>query len=222
MVHNEKKLEQATQFRKRGFSYSEIAKICGISKATLSNWFGKKAFSKKVKKYNVEKASRENGKRVALLNKAKEKERLRRYEEALKSAQVSYKHFRSNSLFTAGLMLYRSNGDMTASGIIRLTTADITSHRIFSKFTREYLGVEKKKIHFWLLLYPTHSEKTCVQKWTKELRISTDQWYKNQVVQSRSKNTSLHHGVGNIIIGDTVLKKTLLLWLERASKELGK
>ena len=37
--------EQAVAFRKRGFTYSEIAKICNVSKGTVSNWLRHETFS---------------------------------------------------------------------------------------------------------------------------------------------------------------------------------
>jgi transcriptional regulator with XRE-family HTH domain len=40
--------EQALAFRRRGFTYSEIAKICNVSVSTLSNWLRHESFSKAV------------------------------------------------------------------------------------------------------------------------------------------------------------------------------
>ena len=45
MIRLEEKYEQVVQFRKRGFTYSEISKIVSVSKSTVSVWLAKKAFS---------------------------------------------------------------------------------------------------------------------------------------------------------------------------------
>lgn len=222
MIRLEKKYEQAIEFRKRGFTYLEIAKIVGVSKSTVSNWVSKKSFSKKVKEVNVKRAAKDNVKRIGLINKARSSERKSRYAEAVHSAETEYKHYKKDPLFTAGLLLYVSLGDNKDMRLIRMSTARMDLHQIFIKFLIAYLGVEKQKIHFWLLLYPDLDETICMKRWSKYTGISPTQFYKNQVIEGRSKNRTLHFGVGNIIIGNTVLKRKLNRWIELATKELQK
>lgn len=222
MVRDEEKYQLATYYRKRGFSYSEIANVVGVSKGTVSNWLAKKAFSKKVKKDNVLRAGRDNAKRVGLLNKAKATQRTARYREAMRTAETEYKHYKSNPLFTAGLMLYMGEGDLKDERRIRVSSAKPEVHRIFQKFMFEFMGVEKQDVKFWLLLYPALKESDCMSQWTKALKLTKQQWYKNQVVPGNTKKQTLQSGVGNTIIGSTVLKKKLLRWIELASKELSK
>ncbi len=63
--------DQALAFRRRGFTYSEIAKICNVSVSTLSNWLAHEPFSKQVAHDNNDKAIAQNTKRLALINKAR-------------------------------------------------------------------------------------------------------------------------------------------------------
>ena len=108
MIRLEEKYEQAVQFRKRGFTYSEISKIVGVSKSTVSNWLSKKAFSKKIKAENTARAARDNVKRISLVNKARTAERKNKYAEAVRSAETEYKHYKKDPLFTSGLMYWIS------------------------------------------------------------------------------------------------------------------
>lgn len=220
MVHNQEKLELATQYRKRGFSYSEIAKICGVSKSTVSNWLSKKAFSKKVKQSNIERAARENKSRIALLNKAKAKEREVRSQEAIRSANTEYKHYKTNPLFVAGLSLYLADGDMAHPSQIRLTSTSPEAHRIFQKFLKDFCGCTSKEIGFWLLLPSSVSKTIAENVWEKKLKRSKNTFGKTQVIQSATK--ALHNGTGNTIIGSTLLKQKLTTWLSLATKELSK
>jgi transposase-like protein len=222
MVRNTEKLDLATQYRKRGYSYSEIAKICGVSKGTLSNWFAKKAFSKRVMAENTARSGRANAKRLQLINKARQKDRIRTYDTALKVADTEYRHYRHNPLFMAGLMLYLADGDRSPSPTIRLSTTSIPVHTLFRRFAKQFLTVHSEDIRFWLLLYPQQSESDCVKIWSKNLKVRPEQWYKNQKIASRSTKEALHFGVGNTIIGSTLLKKKLLYWIEKATKELAK
>ncbi len=214
--------EQATAFRKRGFTYTEIAKICDVSRGTISNWLAKEEFSKQVAKTNKLQAAKDNKERIKLVNKARNAERNTQYKEILRLAETEYKNYRSNPLFVAGLMLYLSIGDNKQSNLIRITNNQTELHNVFIKFATEYLGVEKSSIHFWLLLYPEHNEVKCMKHWSRKINVNVGQFYKNQVVISRSNKQALHFGVGNTIIGSTLLKKKLLYWIELALKDLQK
>lgn len=222
MIRNEEKYQKARDFRKRGFTYSEIAKIVGVSKSTLSNWFAGKAFSKKVRQDNEVRARRDNIKRIGILNKYRTLERQKRYQEAIKSAEVEYKHYKSSPLFIASLMLYASDGADGTNYLIRLTNSKPESHRIFIKFAVEFLGVKHEDVRFWLLLYPDLSVNECKKVWSKTIKLPESQFYKTQVIQVKNRKSALHNGVGNTIIGNAYLKRKLMRWIELASKELAK
>ncbi len=214
--------EQAIAFRKRGFTYTEIAKICGVSVGTVSSWLKDEPFSRAVAKDNKAKAIVTNKARLALINKARMTERRKQYSEITRLAEIEYNHYRSSPLFIAGLMLYVSEGDNQDSHLIRMANSRPDLHRIFIRFITTYLGVDKRKIRFWILLYPDLDEVTCMKHWAKKTGLSVGQFYKNQVIQGRSKKRTLHFGVGNTIIGSTLLKKKLFRWIELATKELEK
>lgn len=220
MIRLEEKYELALQFRKRGFTYSEIAKIVGVSKSTVSAWLSKKAFSKKVKLDNLKRSAKDNIKRIGLINKARMAQRKVQYKDALHSAETEYKHYKKDPLFVAGLMLYAGDGDKTTNHLIRVTTSDMEIHRIFISFAKEYLGVPQEKFRFWILLYPDLSEKECVKKWSHKLGFSKDNFHKNQVIANATTKRTLQHGVGNTIIGGTIFKLKLNKWIELALTEL--
>lgn len=219
MIRLEEKYEQAVQFRRRGFTYSEIAKIVGVSKSTVSNWLAKKAFSKKVRTDNSLRAARDNVKRIGLVNKARTAERKNRYTEAIASAETEYVHYKKDPVFIAGLVAYVCNGDVHDDSRIRITSSDPLVHMVFLQCVHAYLGVEKESVHFWLLLYKGHNEKKCMTYWSKKMKLSLAQFYKTQFVQQKVSNEGLQHGSGNTIIGSTVLKKKLLRWIELYRKE---
>lgn len=223
VVHyKQESYEQALAFRRRGFTYSEIAKICNVSVSTLSNWLKHEPFSKQVAVTNAKRATIENTKRLASINKARNTERKGQYAEVVRLAEIEYKNYHTSPLFMAGLMLYLSQGDTQNDRLIRMTNSRTDLHRIFIRFLTTYLGVEKRSIRFWLLLYPDQAEVACMQHWSKKTGLSAGQFYKNQVIQGRSSKKTLHFGVGNTIIGSTLLKKKLVRWIELATKELEK
>jgi transcriptional regulator with XRE-family HTH domain len=220
MIRLEEKYEQAVQFRKRGFTYSEIAKIVDVSVSTVSNWLAQKSFSKKVKADNILRARKDNIKRIELINKARSAERQSRYAEAVHNAETEYKHYKKDPLFVAGLMLYVGEGDKSTRHLIRIANADMEIHRIFIAFAKSYLGIPQEKFRFWILLYPNLSEKDCVKKWSKKLGLTKSNFHKNQVIAGKSSKRTLQYGIGNTIIGSTILKLKLNKWIELALKEL--
>lgn len=211
---------QAKELRKRGFTYTEIAKIIDVSKSTVSYWFSNEQWSKNVTESNQKRAAKENSKRISLLNKARGNQFKKLYAEAERSAVTEFKHYKNNPLFIAGLMLYVSEGDNTHPHLTRIANAKPDIHRIFIKFAYEYLGVTREKLRFWILLYPDLNPQKCSQHWSKKLKIPVLQFHKYQVIEGRSTKRTLHFGVGNTIIGGTVLKRKLMKWIELALKEL--
>jgi predicted transcriptional regulator len=220
MVRNVEKLEQALQFRTRGFTLEEIAKICEVSKSTVSKWLKNNAISAEITKQNKRRAGQENAKRLKLMSKTRTRERTLRYKEIELSASTEFKHYKKNPLFIAGVMIYASLGDMTDVRVIRLTTARLLTHKTFVSFAVEYLGVPKNKIKLWLLLYPDHNEETCMRKWHKATTLPYAQFHKNQVIKGSPKHKTLHHGVGNTVIGNTAVKKKLIRWIELLTKDI--
>lgn len=212
--------EQAIAFRKRGFTYTEIAKICGVSTGTVSAWLKPLPFSQIITIQNKAKAAVDNKRRMISINKARTSERAKQYIEVVRLAEIEYQNYRLAPLFMAGLMLYFGEGDKTHPRLIRLANSQPEIHQIFVRFLTTYLGVDKQSIRFWLLLYPDLDEVKCMKHWSKKTGISVSQFYKNQVIQGRSLKPTLHFGVGNTIIASTHLKKKLNRWIELALSEL--
>jgi transcriptional regulator with XRE-family HTH domain len=212
--------DQALAFRKRGFTYSEIAKICDVSVSTLSNWLAHEPFSKKIAEGNAEIATVQNTKRLALINKARNTERKGQYAEVVRLADIEYKNYRTSPLFIAGLMLYVSEGDNQNERLIRMANSRTDLHRIFIRFLTTYLGVPKSSIRIWLLLYPDLDEVTCMKHWCKKTGLNAGQFYKNQVIKGRSTKRTLHFGVGNTIVSNILLKKKLQRWSELLNKDI--
>ncbi len=218
MVRNTEKYEQAVRLRKRGFTLDEIARYCEIAKSTASKWLKNKDFSESATKLNNQRAGQENAKRLRLIAKARGTERKLRQKDVETSAVVEFKNYQSNPQFRAGLMAYIAAGDTSQAQKIRLSSSSLFLHRIFVTFAQDFLGVEKSKIHVWLLLYAGVSEEKAMKYWSKHTKIPLGQFYKNQYVQTSVKKP-LRYGVGNTIIGSTYHTQKLRTWVQLAEKQ---
>ncbi len=219
MIHKSAQYSEASQLRRRGFTYTEIAQIVGVSKSTVSTWFSHETWSISVANDNKKRAAKENSKRIGLLNKARGNQLKKQYAEAERAAAISFKHYKHSPAFIAGVMLYAALGDCSTTSQIRISTARKEIHRIFVTFAQEYLGVSRENIRFWLLLYPTHSPVKVSRIWARAIHVPIAQFHRYQVLESQNNTETLHDGVGNTIIGSAVLKRTLLTWVALAEKE---
>ncbi len=219
MVRKSAQFTKAVELRKRGFTYEEIAKLVGVSKSSISNWLSRETWSVRVRENNQKRAARDNSKRISLLNKARTNQFEKLYTEAEHSAKTEFKHYKANPLFIAGLMLYVSLGDQDPTHPIRLSSARLEAHRIFIRFVQEYLGVPREKIRFLPFLYPSASAVSTLERWAKTIRLPASQFHKYQVIPNIHSKQPLRSGVGNTIIGGTVLKRKLIVWVKLASRE---
>ncbi len=222
MVRNKETYKQVLEFRKRGFTYAEIAKICGISKSTVSNYLSKKKFSKEIAKENAQKAARENKKRMRLLNKARKAERNARYREALRSAETEFKHYKHSPLFVAGLSLYMADGDLGDTARIRMSSTNTQVHRIFIHFLRDFLGIESTQVTFVATLYTGMDESREMKWWSRAIKLSVRHFGKTQFLKTDKINShpATHHGSGSTFLNNTTQKKKLLRWIQLMQAEL--
>lgn len=218
MVRNTEKYEQVVQLRKRGFTMQEIAKYCGISKSTASKWLQNEVFSATVTATNRKRAGTDNVKRLRLIAKSRSTERKVRFQETRTSALVEFRNYQANPEFRSGLMAYIAAGDGVDQNKVRLSSTSLFLHRTFITFAQNFLGVDKSRIHIWLLLYKGVDEETAMKQWSKRVKLPLGQFYKNQYVQNTPKQ-ALHFGVGNTIIGSTYHKQKLLTWMQQAQKQ---
>ncbi len=218
MIRKQTQYAQVVQMRRRGFTYAEIAVVAGVSKATVSNWLCNEPWSKEIYETHKRRAAKENGKRIRILNKTKQNQLAKQYGALERSAKTEYKHYSLSPAFAAGLALYMALGDVDDMQYIRLSTQRMAIHRQFIAFAREYLGVPREKIRFWLLLHPAHDPETVSRRWAKEIRLPLYRFSRYQVSKTATTKGVLHDGVGNTIIGDTVLKRKLLIWVKLATK----
>ena len=219
MVRDYTTYQQALALRARGFTMTEIARVCAVSKSTISKWLKNNDISATVTKQNKQRAGQANAKRLQIIRKARAAERALRYQEAGRSAALEYGHFKSAPLFVAGLMLYSAHGDHTQTRSVRVTTVDQAAHRIFQQFAVTYLGVAPRAIRMQLCLYPAHDASECLAAWRTATGLPTEQFYKTQTLTS-NQTAPLHFGVGNTIINGTILQQKLAGWLEQARLDL--
>ena len=222
-MHTERRKtkDQAIVLRSSGKSYQEIANTTGVPKSTLSYWFGRHEWPKSVIEKNAELRMVARRSAIMKINQARTTLLSTKYSQARAEAEEYFLKNKADPLFIAGIMLYAGEGDKSMkSNLVRISNAEARLLRIFKLFIDKHCFVRSEKMHFWALVYPDNNIDECEKYWEKEVGVPRKQFYKSQRTEGRHKTKKLIYGVGNIIIGDKVLKVRILEWIRLASEKL--
>ncbi|MBI3306045.1 hypothetical protein HYZ82_02840 [Candidatus Nomurabacteria bacterium] len=212
--------EKVFELRRNGKTYREIKKEITISQSTLSQWLKGEEWSKNIQDVNTRKQISISTDRLRKMNEGRRIMLEKKYNETEKEAIREFEIYKNDPLFIGGLMLYAGEGDKRTKGVIRLANTDFFVHRVFLEFIKKFTKTPMEKIRFSVLLYPDLNIEDSKIKWSQELKIPLTNFHKPIVIQGRSKNKRLHFGVGSTIISNSFLKRKILLWMDRAFKNL--
>ena len=211
---------KAFYLRRSGKTYSQISQDLSVSKGTLSDWFSKCSWSQDIKNRNDDKNIIISKERINKLNVGRKLSLIIKYKKAEIEATQEWKRFKKDPFFIAGLMLYWGEGDKSLNNhMVRISNADFGILKIFKIFLLKYCSVKAEKIKVWILFYENLDDALLKERWSKELQIPFENFYKSQLIQGRHKKRKLLYGVGNLIIGNKFLKVKILKWIELASQE---
>ncbi len=203
--------------RKGGDSYRQIQAKTGVSRATLTKWFGNTEWSKELKVVHTDIETRSSKERMIRLNMVRKLKLQYAYALIESEAVKEYELYKKEPLFWAGLMLYAGEGEKTSKGLIRISSSETYIHRIFGDFAQKYLAVGEKSLKYGLLVHEGQDEGVCKSKWAQELSLDDGDFYKTQTL--RGRETRLQYGVCMSIISNTGLKRKVLKWLSLAQNE---
>lgn len=218
MVRNQEIYKQVAIFRERGFSYTEIARMCNLPKSTVATWCKDLPVSPSVREENKKRAAKENAKRMRLLNTARHKERTRRYTDIERSARTEFKHYAKDPLFFSGVLLYRALGDINHSMNIRFTCTDPELHKVFIGFLRKFLGIKQDSIGLSISIPQSKKASAVHHMWMRKTKLpkSNIQVY----TIPKSSPIALQNPSGRTIICSTAQKRRLLTWIKQAERKV--
>lgn len=218
MVRKNELYSEAVILRKRGFSYTEIAKLLNLPKSTLSTWFSRETWSHAIREQNTERMYKANSKRILMLNTIRNTQLRKKYIETEYQAYTEYKHYKQNPLFISGLTLYLTSGDIKNISRLRVSSTVPVVHRLFIDFCCEFLGVTRENIKFWIVTPNCNVSHETLVTWSDTLLIPINQFYKSQKISTRDEVSTLRRPFGNTIINNTVMHKKMIVWIELFTK----
>lgn len=200
-----KKLEkmEARRLRKEGISVNEIAKILGVSKASVSIWVRDIELSQSQKDELEGRQHRfTSGTPYGQQNREKYLELRKQYQQTGRE-----KAKEKNWLHCAGCMLYWTQG-ANHRNRIHFANTDPNVHLIFMRFLREQMQVEDEIISIYIHCHNYDSEEIAhiENYWLDLLQLTRSNLRKTQIKEGdENRRHTLKNGVCTISINRTEL-----------------
>lgn len=183
--------QKAIKLRQKGYSYSQIKEKLGISKSTLSGWLDNMPLSEERIK-ELRDFSPQRIERYRNTMRAKKETRL---EEVYKRVSKDIGQFSKREIFLLGLFLYWGEGTKASSCTTALTNTNPAMIKFYIKWL-ELFGVKRKDLKIKLHLYSDMNIKKSIDFWSKELKISVNQFQKPYIKETKLKSITYKNGFG--------------------------
>ncbi len=203
--------EKAIALRKKEMSYSQIKKILGVSKSTLSGWLREYPLSKK----RISELRDKNEQRIERFRETMRWKREERQRKIYKIQKKNILPLNNREIFLAGLILYWGEGTKVQKNSLIVSNSDPSVIRFFIYWLTKTLSVPKSKIKIYLHLYKDMNINKEIEYWSDALAIPKEQFNRPYI-----KKTSLSrvnhkggfgHGTCQAKIGDTLLAEKIFM-----------
>ena len=116
--------------------------------------------------------------KITIMNEARERYRLTHENEVKEKAELSFKQYKNEVLFVAGIMLYWAEGTRPAKyrkHQLALTNSDPELLEVYCSFLRGYLGNIDSSMRIALYIYQDIDEYKSKLFWSNRLKIPLNQ-----------------------------------------------
>lgn len=222
---------KAYKLRVAGKSYSEIKKLLGIPKATLSGWFKELELPEKARERLTQRAYRKSMAAILKHNHAQTHIAQQNARNIRNCARSEIINLTDKDLLMLGISLYWAEGykrpkvvkgKIKTSHPVSLSNSDPGLVKIFLRFLREVCNINEEKIKGQIRVYEHHNEAYLLNFWSQTTNIPFErlETYKNGVSissQRRRPYNILPYGTIQIRVNSTQLYHKIMGWIEGLS-----
>lgn len=202
--------EKAIKLRLQGKSYSQIKKIIGVSKSTLSYWLTDYPLSEK----RIRELRGNSPIRIERYRATRLRQKNERLSKVYREEKKRLLPLSKRDLFIAGLFLYWGEGTKTTESQLSVSNTNPAVIKFFIEWLVNSLEVPLKKIKIYLHLYSNMNIDKEIGFWMKELSLPKKQFRKPYIKKSDSRminyKTKFGHGTCNAIVGNARLTEKIL------------
>lgn len=215
--------EKALALRKQEMSYSQIKKILGISKSTLSYWLRDYPLSEQRIKELKRIGARRNEQAIEKYRETMRQKREKRLTEIYQIQKKLILPLNNREFFIAGLLLYWGEGTKCRRDGLSISNSDPSVIRFFIYWLKKSLAIPKKKIRILLHLYNDMNINNELNYWSKILRIPLRQFNRSYIKKTPSARINhkggFGHGTCNARINSVPLAEKIFMSLKVISNK---
>ena len=189
--------EKALALRKQEMSYSQIKKILGVSKSTLSYWLRGYPLSKQSIKKLQRLGARRSEQAIEKYRETMRQKREDRLKQFYKKQRRSIFPLTKRESLLAGLFLYWGEGSKRRLTELAISNTDPSVIKFFITWLTKSLKIPKEKVKIQLHLYTDMDIKKEIQFWSKTLDMPFNQFTKPYIKKTSSLRINHKGGFGH-------------------------
>jgi hypothetical protein len=209
--------EKALTLRKQEMSYSQIKKILGVGKGTLSYWLKDYPLSKE----RIKELGANNERRIERYRETRKRTKDKRLNEFYLEEKSKIFPLTNRDFFIAGLFLYWGEGAKTLSKEVSVSNTDPSMINFFLNWAIKYIKTPKEKICITLHLYNDMNVEKEIKFWSKKINMPKRRFSKPYIKQTSLNSINYKRGFGhgtcNARIYDTRLSEKMLMGIKAIS-----
>ena len=219
---------KAYKLRVNGRSYSEIQKLLGIPKSTLSTWFTDLELPEKAKERLDQRAYQKSIAAILKHNRAQTHIAQQNARSTRNDAKADIRQLTERDIFMLGVSLYWAegykrpimhNGKIKTCHPVSLSNSDPGLTKIYLRFLRKTCNVPEEKITGEIRVYEHHNEAHLLNFWNKttDIHFNRLKTIKNGVSISSQRIRPfniLPYGTIQIRVNSTQLYHKIMGWIE--------
>jgi len=214
--------EKALALRKQEMSYSQIKKILGVSKSTLSLWLRNFPLSPE----RIRELRADNEGRIEKFRETMCQKKEKRLKQFYKEQKELIFPLTKREKFLAGIFLYWGEGSKSQLTRLSVSNTDPSIIKFFIHWLTKSLSVSKEKIKIQLHLYTDMNIKKEINFWSKILNIPLNHFSKPYIKKTSSARINhkggFGHGTCNATIGNARLSEKILMSIKAIIDRHGK
>jgi len=207
--------EKALEMRKREMSYSQIKKVLGISKSTLSYWLADYPLSKE----RIRELRDCNEQRIERYRETMRKKRQDRLDVFYKQEKLKIFPINKKELYLAGLFIYMGEGAKSQSlKQLLISNTNPAIIKFFIYWAEKSLLISRDKMRVQLHLYSDMDINKEIDFWSTTLKIKKSQFIRPYIKESLSTRINhkgaFGHGTCNLRAGNVREAERVLMALK--------
>lgn len=217
-----KERQKVIELRRKGKTYSEIERMLGIPKSTLSDWLTNFPLTEEQLKAVEMSSIRNKGAGIEKCRITKQKKREIRLNGIYQEEAKNLLPLSKRELYLIGLFLYWGEGLKDIKGSLSLSNTDPKVIKFYLYWLIKSFNISKEKVKVLIHLYEDMDIERSLSFWSREIHIPVSQFSRPYIKKSRRTDIDqkgFGHGTCNLVLSDVRLKEKVIVGIKVISDQ---